>query len=441
MSRQKLYDLSYDATNQCVQCGYCLPACPTYESMGKESASPRGRINLVKMAAEGKIDIQEHLAEPIDLCLGCRACEVACPVGVPYGHILEAAKEVIADTEAAQERKAAKRQSIWADKLKKTILTQLFPYPGRLRALGNLVWVYQKLGMDKVIRKIKIIDKISKPMAQFEKVLPPLESPWKRHAWGVIIPAKGETKARVAFFSGCIMDAMMHRTNRLTIELLTLAGCEVVIPDQQKCCGALHAHQGLRDQAQELAKSNISAFEQSGADYYINNAGGCGAILREYDHLLADDKEWSHRAQQFVSKSKDISEVLVMYGPLPFKKEWNGIITYQDSCHLRNVQGVHKQPRELLHTIPGATFVEMEGSDRCCASGGIYNILHFKESMEILDDKMNKVKDTNATTIVSGNPGCLLQMKLGVERSGCSEQIKAMHLVEILAEACGMDEH
>jgi glycolate oxidase iron-sulfur subunit len=301
-----------------------------------------------------------------------------------------------------------------------------------------LVWLYQKTRLDKVVRKTKIIDKISEPMAQFEKVLPSLEAPSKRHSWGVTIPAKGEKKTTVAFFAGCIMDAMMHRTNRLTVELLTLVGCEVVIPDKQNCCGALHAHQGLSDQAKDLAKSNISAFEQSGADYYINNAGGCGAILCEYDHLLSGDEEWAVRANYFVGKSRDVSEILAMFGPLPFKKEWNGIITYQDSCHLRNVQGVHKQPRELIRSIPGVTFAEMEGSDRCCASGGIYNLLHFNESMEILDDKMNKVIATKAATIVTGNPGCLLQMKLGVERSGCSKQMQALHLVEVLAEACGL---
>lgn len=448
---RKLFDLSYDATNQCIQCGYCLPACPTYESMGKESASPRGRINLVKMAAEGRIDVHEHLAEPIDLCLGCRACEVACPVGVPYGHILEAAKEVIADSPSVKKssptvverasipKRANSTKRNWTERAKKIVLNRVFPYPKRLRTLGNFAWLYQKSGLAKAVRKTKIIDKISAPMAQFEKVLPLIESPSKRNQWGVTTPAKGETKARVAFFAGCIMDAMMHRTNRLTIELLTLAGCEVMIPENQNCCGALHAHQGLAEQAKELAKANIEAFEQSGADFYINNAGGCGAILREYDHLFANELAWAHRAKHFVQKSKDISEILFKYGPLPFTKNWEGVLTYQDSCHLRNVQGVHKEPRLLLKSIPGATFIEMEGSDRCCASGGIYNLLHFQESMVILDDKMNKVKDTRAAMIVTSNPGCLLQMRLGVERLGSTKDVKAVHLVEILAEACGIE--
>ncbi|MCI2256702.1 (Fe-S)-binding protein [Domibacillus sp. PGB-M46] len=437
---EKLRDLSYDAANQCVQCGYCLPACPTYESMGKESASPRGRINLVKMAAEGKIDIQKDLAKPIDLCLGCRACEVACPVDVPYAKIYEAAKEVIAEKqeEARVQEERIKKSSNFQSKLRDTILKNVFPHKGRLRLIGNVTWLYQQAGVNKLVRKTKAINQISEPMAQFEKVLPRLEFPGKRNKWGSTIPAKGEKKARVAFFAGCIMDAMMYQINRQTVELLCLVGCEVIIPNQQNCCGALHAHQGLTNQARTLAQANIEAFEQSGADYYINNAGGCGAMLCEYDKLFENDEQWYARAKDFVSKSRDITEILVQYGPLPFQKEYHGIITYQDSCHLRNVQKVSDEPRLLLQSVPGATFIEMKGSDRCCASGGIYNILHFNESMNILDEKMKHVKETKATTIVTTNPGCLLQMKLGVERQGSSSDIRSLHLVEVLAEACGI---
>jgi glycolate oxidase iron-sulfur subunit len=428
----KLHEMVYDYTNQCIQCGYCLPACPTYESMGKESASPRGRINLVKMAAEGKIDISKHLAEPIDLCLGCRACEVACPVNVPYGHILESTKKVIADT------KVESNQKVKGDKVKELILSQMFPYPKRMKTLGNLYWLYQETGMRKLVQKSKIMNRISKPMAELEKVLPPLESPTKRMKWGAVIPAKGKTKARVAFFAGCITDAMLYKTNRYTIELLTLIGCEVIIPEKQSCCGALHAHQGLSSQAKELAKKNIQAFEKTGAEYYINNAGGCGAMLSEYNHLFEGDEDWQDRASTFSRLSMDISQLLVKLGPLPFKNKWKGIITYQDSCHLRNVQGVKNEPRILLNSIPGATYVELSSSDSCCASGGIYNILHFEESMKIVDKKMEDVTETKATTLVTTNPGCLLQMRLGIERQGHSQVIRGLHLVDVLAEACGL---
>lgn len=429
---QKLHQLSYEETNQCIQCGYCLPACPTYKSMGKESASPRGRINLVKMAAEGKIDMKEHLAEPIDLCLGCRACEVACPVNVPYGHILESAKEVIA------QKQLEEKQSNHQAKLKSMVLTKLFPYPARMRTIGNLVWLYQTFGLNKLVQKTKLIEKISPAMGQFEKVLPQLERPTKRNKFGQVIQAKGETKGKVAFFAGCLMDGLMYKMNRQTIELLSLVGCEVNVVENQRCCGALHSHQGMKDSAKELAKANITAFENSGADYYVNNAGGCGAMLHEYDHLLVDEPEWYERAKAFVAKSKDVSELLVHYGPLPFTKGWEGLITYQDSCHLRNVQGVINPPRELLASIPGAIYVELKSSDSCCASGGIYNLLHFDESMDILDEKMKAVQKSQARTIVTTNPGCLLQMNLGVERIGGTHSIRSLHLVEVLAEACGI---
>lgn len=455
-SIEKLIELAHSEANQCVQCGYCLPACPTYLSIGKETASPRGRINLVKLAAEGRIDIQQHLAEPIDLCLGCRACEVACPVGVPYGHILEAAKEVIADdlhqrqqqTQPSASKAAgsadqtggpkAATGSRWGSMLRTLVMKRLFPYPMRLRFAGNLLWLYQKSKLDKLIRSTKLIQAISEPMAAFERVLPPLESPGRRHAWGSVIPARGMKKVRIAFFAGCIMDAMMNRTNRLTIELMTLVGCEVIIPEGQNCCGALHAHQGMKEQARELARANIVAFEQSGADYYVNNAGGCGAMLHDYAHLFDNDAQWKERAKAFSAKSVDVSQVLVNYGPLPYVHPWNGIVTYQDSCHLRNVQGVRSQPRSLLQSIPGITFVEMEGCDQCCASGGIYNLLHFEGSMKILDDKMNKVNATKAATVVTTNPGCLLQMRLGVERKGEVPKMDAVHLIDVLAEACGL---
>ncbi|MDQ0860971.1 (Fe-S)-binding protein [Bacillus sp. V2I10] len=431
-TEKRLFDKTYDWTNQCIQCGYCLPACPTYESMGKESASPRGRINLVKLASEGKININEHMAEPIDLCLGCRACEKACPVDVPYGHILEAAKEAIEESQSKLSNKTPRL-------LKNMALNHLFPYPKRMKALGNAVWMYQKTGLSKLAGKTKLIEKISEPLSQFEKVLPAVESPFKRNRRGTAIPAKGKTKVRVAFFTGCIMDAMMSRINRLTIELLTSVGCEVIIPEHQNCCGALHSHQGEALKAKEMAKSNIRSFMQSGAEFYVNNAGGCGAALIEYNHLLKDEKEWRESAGEFVKKSKDISQILLQYGPLPFKNNWSGVIVYQDSCHLKNVQKVDKEPRLLLQSIPGALFLEMEGADSCCASGGIYNLLHYQDSMKILDKKMDNVLQTKATTVITSNPGCQLQMSLGILRKGKENNIRSMHIVELLAEVCGID--
>ncbi len=436
MNRIKLI---YDEVNKCVQCGYCLPVCPTYQSMGRESASPRGRINLVKLAAEGKIDTLADLAGPLELCLGCRACEVACPVGVEYGRILEQGKTAIAEAESGGGSVPAR--SMRGQKLSRLLLKRLFPYPGRLRLAGNLLYAYQKTGMNKLIRASRMLPRVSRPAAAFEKVMPAMESPHKRITPGSIISAKGEKKASVAFFSGCIMDAVMSRTNRLTVELLAIAGCEVAIPQAQVCCGALHAHQGMREQAKELAKANIAAFERTHADYYVNNAGGCGAMLKEYGELLKDDREWSERAAQFAERTRDVTEILYEFGPLPFAKPWHGTITYQDSCHLRNVQGVIDPPRALLRSIPGAVFVELSEADQCCASGGIYNLQHFHESMAILDVKMEHVKNTSADILVTTNPGCLLQMRLGIERSrdqAAAVKMEARHIIDVLAEACGI---
>ncbi|PRX40609.1 glycolate oxidase iron-sulfur subunit [Planifilum fimeticola] len=427
--RELLEEKAWDPALRCVQCGYCLPVCPTYQSMGKESASPRGRINLVKLAAEGKTDVIRDLAEPIDLCLGCRACETACPVRVPYGQILEAAKEAV-----AEERKGA--PSPLGERMKEMLLRHLIPHPGRLRLAGAMLWLFQKTGLQSLVLSSGLLRRWSVAADQLGKVLPRVEAPSSRLRRGALLPAQGRKKGRAAFFAGCIMDEVFHGINRSTVALLQQAGWEVIIPGNQRCCGALHAHQGMREKAKQLAKDNIRAFEASGAEIYVNNAGGCGAMLQEYDLLFRDEPEWRERAARFVERTRDISEVLVRCGLPPFRREWEGVIVYQDSCHLRHVQKVVEEPRGLLRSIPGAVYVEMEGADRCCGSGGIYNLLHFEESMKILEDKMKEVEKAGATTIVTTNPGCHLQMRLGVERMGWTDRIRVRHLVEVLAEVC-----
>ncbi|WP_018132276.1 (Fe-S)-binding protein [Effusibacillus pohliae] len=435
--------LPYDETFQCVQCGYCLPACPTYQVLEKESASPRGRIALVKAAAEGKIDLLQHLAGPIDQCLGCRACEVACPSGVRYGMIFEGAKQTIQTA-----KRSRGRETPLVKALRRLVFEGLFPYPGRLKALGGLIWLYQKSGLRKVAHAIGITKKLPFHMGEFEAALPDVPSPFAYLARQRLVKAKGagvtsglsdETaKAKVAFFAGCVMDSVFYETNRKSIELLAAAGCDVVVPQTQTCCGALHAHAGELEQAKELAKRNIEAFEATGADWYVNNAGGCGAMLIEYDHLLADEPEWAERATQFVQKSRDINVILAQLGPLPFRKELPYRITYQDSCHLRNVQKVESEPRELLRSIPGTEYVELPGADGCCGSAGIYSLVQYETSMKVLDEKMKSVEATQATLVVTSNPGCLLQMRMGIQRANLQDWMQAVHIVDLLHEACGL---
>lgn len=421
--------LHYDETFSCVQCGYCLPACPTYKVLEKESASPRGRISLVKAAAEGKIDVAEDLAGPIDLCLGCRACEVVCPTGVQYGTILEGAKQTI------QERQSL---SPFAKGVRNIVFKRIFPYSNRLKAVTSLIWLYQKSGLQKMAKSAGVTDKLPFHLGEFEQSMPDVPSPLRFLAKRSALLTAAKPRAKVAFFAGCVMDSLFYETNRKSMELLNAVGCDVVMPKTQTCCGALHSHAGEIDQARELAKRNIAAFEASGANWYVNNAGGCGAALLEYDHLLADDPEWAERAKDFVAKSRDINVILAEMGPLPFQKELPVRITYQDSCHLRNVQKVVSPPRELLRSIPGAEYVELPGADGCCGSAGIYSLVQYDTSMKVLDDKMQSVESTKAAIIVTSNPGCLLQMRMGIQRAGLEDRMRAVHIVDILHEACGL---
>lgn len=420
----------YEKTNSCVQCGYCLPVCPTYTTMGVETHSPRGRINLVKMVGEGRITDVSVLEEPLDLCLGCRACETACPTGVEYGAILEAAR-------AALIRR--KKFSAPVRLLRKTMFKKVFPSRRLMRLAGHAIWLYEKSGVQKAARASGIMKKLPYHLGEFEAVTPTAASPAERKQTPARVTAKGERKYTVAFFTGCIMDAMFQRINRLSILLLAEAGCDVIVVPNQTCCGALHAHAGELEEARSLAKQNIAAFEQEGVDFIVNNAGGCGAMLYEYGHLLAEEREWADRARVFSAKSRDISQVLIACGGLSNLRPRSGErVTYQRSCHMTNVQRVVNEPLELLTSIPGIEMIEMKDAAMCCGSAGIYNIVHYDASMDILDEKMKHTKATGASVVITTNPGCLLQMKVGIERENLSESVQALHLIEYIAEAAGI---
>ncbi|RKQ35812.1 (Fe-S)-binding protein [Oceanobacillus halophilus] len=416
-------ELAYEETVDCVQCGYCLPACPTYLTMEKETHSPRGRINLVKMAAEGKITYSE-LEGPINLCLGCRACEVVCPTNVQYGTILESAKEVL--------RENQKRTSTF----QAFIFENVLPNQTYMLAARASLSVYQQFGMQKIARATKALQWLPENVRSFESILPKTDKRTRRKKYS----PEQEPIFKVGFFTGCVMDVMFSEINKKSIKLLQAAGCEVTVIKEQTCCGALQNHAGESNITKELARKNIAAFEKYDFDYIVNSIGGCGAMLVEYDRLFTDEEDWKKRAHEFVRKTVDISVILTQL-KLPFQKEISKVVTYQPSCHLSNVQKRVEEPVNLLTSIPGIQYIPLPHKELCCGSAGIYNIVNYDASMQILDKKMGHVNQLTLRPeiMVATNPGCHLQLKLGVVREGLGEQMKVVHLVELLAEACALE--
>jgi glycolate oxidase iron-sulfur subunit len=417
--------MHYDEILNCMRCGFCLSACPTYREVGKETASPRGRIAMMKAVANGQLEISEKFDNDMYLCLGCRACETACPAGVRYGTLIEGAREVV---ETHRKRPMTVRLA------RNITMKQLFPRPDRMKTFGRLLYFYQQSGLRSLTRKSGVMKLLPKSVAEMEAAIPDIASPAARKERKNFLAAKGEKRMTVGLFTGCVMDVMFFETNEATGKLLAAFGCDVVYLEKQNCCGALHAHAGDKAGAMELAKQNIEAFEQSAVDVMVNNAGGCGAALKEYDHWFAGDPEWEERAKRFVEAQRDVNELLATL-PLPKLKSLPYRVTYQDSCHLAHGQKIRLQPRELLQAIPGVQYVELPEADRCCGSAGIYNITNFDMSMQILDGKMQHVQGTQANIVVTSNPGCLLQMRKGIQRAGLEDQMKAVHIADLLYEA------
>ncbi len=420
--------MDYDELLNCMRCGFCLPSCPTYIQSGyKESQSPRGRIALMKAVVDGVMEPDADFEQTLNECLGCRACEPVCPAGVNYGHLLEEARDIL---------NQHKKHSLPVKVLRSSFFKHLFPNQKRMQKMTALLGVYQKSGLQTVARKTGVMKLFPESLRTMERILPKTPTLKTMQNKSPFYSTLSERKKVVGFFTGCLMDTMFNETNQATIHLLQKAGCDVVIPEVQNCCGALHGHAGEKELAIQLAKKNIIAFENEEVDYIITNAGGCGAFLHDYGHLLKKEPCWAARAEEFARKIKDITAVLV---ELDFHKLDlqlpQQVVTYQDSCHLRNVQGTFLEPRQLLQTIDGVQYVEMKDADRCCGSAGIYNIVESEMSMQILDYKMKQVETTHAKAIVPANPGCLLQMKLGIEREGLSDTIRAVHIVDLLLEA------
>ncbi len=405
-----------DLMSQCIHCGLCLSACPTYNVFHTEMDSPRGRIALISAAADGRIDLDGPFQEHIELCLGCRACETACPSGVQYGMLYEAARTAIEDGRTPSRFERAAR---WLG------LRQLMPHQGRLRLLARSMKLYQATGVQRVVRGLNVLPKALKDM---ESILPPLPDAYPDYSQPA--PAIGEKRGEVAFLYGCVQDAFLSGVNAASVRVLQRNGYEVHFPQTQTCCGAAQLHSGEHSLAQELAQRNIDACRGRDFVAIISNAGGCGATLKQYDHLLADDPLYREWAKEFVGKLKDISEFLADHLHNPPTGHVEARVTYVESCHLRHGQKVVRQPRQLLKAIPGVELIELKQPDMCCGSAGIYNITQPDTANQILDAKMVDVAQTHATTVVTTNTGCHMQMIYGVRKANLPAEV--IHLVELL---------
>ncbi|MFC4076040.1 (Fe-S)-binding protein [Salinithrix halophila] len=431
MGEQLKRTLDEEELTHCMRCGFCLPACPTYRETGREAASPRGRIALMKAVHDDLMIPDKSFSDQMNFCLGCRACETACPADVRFGRLLEQSRAAVT-THAPKSR--------WVKGIRRFFFHGLFPSRRRLRIVGALIALYQKSGLKKLLHKTGLARLIMPDhLREMDAVMPAASTQGVvERAGATRLSAEGESLGRVGLFRGCIMDVIFAETNHNTAKLLQAAGYEVVIPRSQTCCGALHAHGGEEKAAHRLAKENIRAFKEAGVDWIASNAGGCGAQLVEYPYMLKSDPEWAEDARWFADQTKDVSQLITAGRPLrldPIPER----ITYQDSCHLRNGMKVTAEPRALLSAIPGTTFTEFFEGERCCGSAGIYNLTQPETSMSILDAKMEYVTDTQADTLVTSNPGCLLQMKLGIQRANLQDHMRAVHLVDLLAESMEMN--
>ena len=414
---------SDEIINNCVRCGFCLTSCPTYLETRVETSSPRGRIYLMKAVSEGRLDVTSPgFVHQMYECLDCRACEAVCPSGVQYGKLVEPAR-----TQVEQHIHRPRHQRL----IRAATFRLLFNDMRLFRLQSNMFKLYQRSGAQWLARKSGVLAALG--LAEMERYLPRMSGRFFVPE-GQVESAAGERRARVAFFAGCIMSTAFARVDRATVRVLTRNGCEVVAPPGQGCCGALTVHGGDLDAARPMIKRNIEAFERLEVDAIIINAAGCGSTLKEYGHLLHDEPEWAERGAAFAAKVKDLSEFLAGLGLVGEMGEIKARVTYQDACHLAHAQRITRQPRELLKAIPGLQLVEMNESSVCCGSAGVYNITNPGMSTRLMDRKTRHIREVEPEIVVSGNPGCMIQIATGLERAGAGE-VKVKHLAEMLDEA------
>ncbi|HEX2438834.1 MAG TPA: heterodisulfide reductase-related iron-sulfur binding cluster [Methylomirabilota bacterium] len=421
-----LHGLSVEGVNQCVHCGLCLASCPTFSELGTEMDSPRGRIFLVKSLAEGRIGLSDPTVEHLSLCLDCRACETVCPAGVPYGRLIETAK---AEIERQRPGPVTRRLFRWVN-------FGLLLGNRRVLALAAAgLRLYQASGLQAVARRTGLTRWLPGTLPAWEALLPPMPAAADRAPLPALTPAVGARRARVAMLTGCVQSVVFGAHNRATARVLARNGCDVLAPPAQGCCGALNAHGGDHARALAMARRTIETFEAADVDTVIVNTSGCGAHMKAYGAILADDPAWAERAARFSRTVQDLAEFLArepLRGPLaPVPMT----VTYHDPCHVVHGQKIRRQPRELLAQIPGLAVVDLPESDWCCGSAGIYNLTQPEMADRLLRRKVRNVASTGAEAVVTANPGCILQIQAGLRAQG--QERPVLHLVELLDRAYG----
>jgi glycolate oxidase iron-sulfur subunit len=409
-----------DDVNYCIRCGLCLSVCPTYKDSLRETESPRGRVALVAKAIEGQLELTTNFKDHMYRCLACLACNDICPVGIRPADLALGARYAI-------------HQATPTPPLKPVLFRGVFPHTGLLELLIKPVALYDRSGVRKVINAVGATRVLPSQLRDMERMLPrklPLRG--TRHQFPDVVRAKGERRAHVAYFLGCVQGVMMAEGCKATVAVLSENGCDVVIPKDVRCCGMPMVGYGFKDEARRMARHNIDLLLKLNVDAIVTDCATCGSSLKEYPHWLADDPDYAGRANEFAAKVRDISEFLVEIGIRPPQGQVDARVTYHDPCHLCRAQGVRAQPREMLRAA-GVELVEMEEADTCCGSAGTQLITHYHTSVGILERKMDSVAATGAEIIASGCPGCQMQLGLGVKRRGL--KMKVVHPSQLLAQA------
>jgi glycolate dehydrogenase iron-sulfur subunit len=422
--------LDYSVLQQCMHCGMCLPACPTYDATKLERHSPRGRIALMRAIADGELELTRTFGHEMYFCLGCLACMSACPAGVNYAEMFEAAR---ADIESSGVLAKPGRNSVrWF------ALKFVFNHPRLLRFMGRLLFCYQATGLQSLTRKLRLTALLPRNLRELEPLTPRV----RRHFSDSLIrevETPGHRRYRVGLLTGCVQDLIYSNVNRDTADVLLAHDCEVITPRRQPCCGSLHGHNGETELARELARRNILALEQSAGsldnlDAIVSNAGGCGSHLKNYGHLLRDDPAFAARAEKWARKLKDIHEWLAEIGlRRPACAAQPQRVTYHESCHLCHGQKIARPPRETLGAIPGLELVELPESNWCCGSAGVYNITQPEMAAKLLQRKLANIRRTGAKVVASANPGCSVQLEAGLRQA--DPAVRVVHPISLLAEA------